>query len=70
MTFSDNGNCPAGWYKSSTDCYYVSNTTDPSQLLTWHEAKTKCTQIVPGGHLLTIDDVNDQVRVVLICIWN
>lgn len=41
----DAGGCPEGWLPTVTDCYWVSNTTDPSQLLTWNDAKEKCTQL-------------------------
>ena len=54
--------CPSDWIKTDTDCYFVSDTEDPAELLTWSEAKAKCSERGYGyGHLITIDDVNDEV---------
>lgn len=55
------GACPDGWIPTPTDCYYVSDTSDFTKLLTWSQAKAKCVALNSGSHLLTIDDVHDQV---------
>lgn len=55
------GKCPdSTWTQTPTDCYYVSNTSDVSQLMTWSQAKAKCASLGSGSHLLTVDDANDQ----------
>ncbi|XP_053376223.1 C-type mannose receptor 2-like [Mercenaria mercenaria] len=55
------GQCPdSTWTKTPTDCYYVSNTSDISQLMTWDQARAKCASFGSNSHLLTVDDANDQ----------
>ncbi|XP_052802071.1 macrophage mannose receptor 1-like [Mya arenaria] len=54
------GKCQDGWVPTSTDCYFISNTSDLSQLLSWNDAKARCVSLATGSHLLTIDDPNDR----------
>ena len=70
FAIKSSGACALGWLpdKNYTSCYYVSNTTDPSQLLIWDDAYAKCQGMLDGlskqplgAHLLTIDGANDQV---------
>lgn len=61
ITAAAGGTCPSGFMSTETDCYYISNTTDFTKLLTWSKAKDKCASFGSGSHLITIDDENDQV---------
>ncbi|KAH3891696.1 macrophage mannose receptor 1-like [Dreissena polymorpha] len=58
--------CPTNWIATDTDCYYISNASDPAQRFTWSNAKDRCSALIAGAHLITIDDVNDQSFLVLV----
>ncbi|KAK3095712.1 hypothetical protein FSP39_017933 [Pinctada imbricata] len=57
--------CPFGWMPTDTTCYYFSDLTDPTQKLTWMQAKAYCAnmQLPPNvttpAHLLTMDNNYD-----------
>ncbi|XP_041369854.1 macrophage mannose receptor 1-like [Gigantopelta aegis] len=60
------GSCPLYWLqgKQAVDCFYVSNVTDPAQLVTWTDAKGICAKMHsdPGASapfLLTINSQQD-----------
>ncbi|KAK3595858.1 hypothetical protein CHS0354_014681 [Potamilus streckersoni] len=55
------------WLSSNKNakCYWIANTTLPSQMLTWDQARTKCSQQATQdgyskGDLVSIDDDDDQ----------
>ncbi|XP_060063615.1 C-type mannose receptor 2-like [Ylistrum balloti] len=59
--------CPFGWMFGTDTCYYFSNTSDPSQLLTWTDAKAMCASKVSGnatGKLVTLDRTTDAAYIV------
>eukprot|EP00105_Crassostrea_gigas_P026375 XP_011447290.1 PREDICTED: C-type mannose receptor 2 [Crassostrea gigas] len=54
--------CPFGWMITDNSCYYFSNFTDPTQILTWNDAKQWCAnKQFPAGaaKLVTLDNPND-----------
>lgn len=57
--------CPFGWLISNNACFFFSDTSDPTQLLTWSQAKDACaskplpTGITTPAKLLTVDDPSD-----------
>nr|XP_022342030.1 macrophage mannose receptor 1-like [Crassostrea virginica] len=54
--------CPFGWMITDNSCFYFSNFTDPTQILTWSQAKQWCaSKSFPAGNakLVTLDNVND-----------
>lgn len=57
--------CPPSWLAANGACFFISDTSDPTQLLTWQQAREVCTaKQVPKGFktapkLLTVDDPND-----------
>lgn len=56
--------CPFGWMITDNSCYYFSNFTDPTQILTWNDAKQWCAnkQFSAGAaKLVTLDNPNDGV---------
>ncbi|XP_052772266.1 C-type mannose receptor 2-like isoform X2 [Mya arenaria] len=53
------GGCALGWLSTDTACYWIANTTDPSQLKTWQDAKTWCSQQQQGAALLEISTQTD-----------
>ncbi|KAL4231624.1 carbohydrate binding [Mactra antiquata] len=55
---STNG-CALGWLPGSTACYWFSNTSDPTQLKNWNDAKTVCEGKGNGAKLMIISDQND-----------
>lgn len=60
---ADSG-CPFGWMITDNSCFYFSNFTDPTQILTWSQAKQWCaSKSFPAGNakLVTLDNVNDGV---------
>ena len=57
----DDVGCPLGWLPTDTSCYWISNTTDPSQRKNWTDAKTQCNTLFAGATLMTIDNAQDQV---------
>ena len=62
--FLTDGGCVLGWIQGTDACFYVGNTSDPSALLTWAQAKTKCEGMGNGAQnpkLMVIDDQNDVV---------
>ena len=58
--------CPLGWYITETSCFWVSGILDPSQLVTWGEAKKKCQEVYNRATLLTLDTEQTQVQPVLV----
>ncbi|XP_048745108.1 macrophage mannose receptor 1-like [Ostrea edulis] len=54
--------CPYGWMITDNSCYYFSNFSDPTQLLTWDQARQWCAnKNFPAGNaqLVTLDNAND-----------
>ncbi|XP_062568970.1 macrophage mannose receptor 1-like isoform X1 [Saccostrea cucullata] len=55
--------CPFGWMITDNSCYYFSNYSDPTQILTWNQAKQWCaSKTFSGGltaQLVTLDNLND-----------
>ncbi|XP_050398706.1 C-type mannose receptor 2 [Patella vulgata] len=63
--YKDDVGCPPFWLQGQQDCFYVSNSSDPSQVATWAQAKKNCSGINFFGdasvytHLLTFDVEGD-----------
>ena len=60
LCVTDNG-CPLAWLPTDTACYWVSNTSNPAELLSWSDAKAKCISLAQGSTLLTITTPGDTV---------
>ncbi|OWF41489.1 macrophage mannose receptor 1-like [Mizuhopecten yessoensis] len=61
------GGCPFGWMFGTDTCFYFSNTSDPSLLLSWTDAKAMCAAKVVGnvkGKLVTLDRPIDAAYIV------
>ncbi|XP_045188655.2 macrophage mannose receptor 1-like [Mercenaria mercenaria] len=62
---SPDGGCVLGWLQGGdgSSCYYVGNTSDPSALKTWAQAKALCEGMGNGAQnpkMFDIDDQNDK----------
>ncbi|XP_060569254.1 macrophage mannose receptor 1-like [Ruditapes philippinarum] len=60
--YPSSGGCVLGWLQGTDSCYYVANTSDPSALKTWAQAKTFCESMGGGAvnpKMMIIDDQND-----------
>ncbi|XP_033756415.1 macrophage mannose receptor 1-like [Pecten maximus] len=61
------GACPFRWMFGIDTCFLFSNTSDPSQLLSWTNAKAQCASYVVGnatGKLVTLDKPTDASYIV------
>jgi len=60
LLFSASG-CTVGWMNSDTACYWVSNSSDPSQLMSWQDASKFCGRNQTGATLMTVTTQDDAV---------
>ncbi|XP_048258564.1 macrophage mannose receptor 1-like isoform X2 [Haliotis rufescens] len=59
----NNDMCPFGWIPGASNCYFVSNTSDPTKFVTWDAASSLCQDANTVGkgqaHLLTVNTAEE-----------
>ncbi|KAL3864477.1 hypothetical protein ACJMK2_006156 [Sinanodonta woodiana] len=61
----DGGCIGKGWLNSDTKCYWIANVTQPQDMITWQQARKRCSTLAmaagfPSGDLISIDSASDQ----------
>ncbi|KAL3863123.1 hypothetical protein ACJMK2_004895 [Sinanodonta woodiana] len=50
------GGCKMGWLNGDTSCYWIGNSTDPQELVTWDQARQRCNDLAyKAGFIATSD---------------
>ncbi|KAK3595859.1 hypothetical protein CHS0354_014682, partial [Potamilus streckersoni] len=62
---TDGGCVGKGWLNSDTKCYWIANVTQPQDMITWQQARTRCNTLAmaagfSSGDLISVDSASDQ----------
>ncbi|KAK3596567.1 hypothetical protein CHS0354_010446 [Potamilus streckersoni] len=51
------GGCKQGWLNGDTSCYWIGNSTDPHELVTWDQARKRCNDLAYAAGFTSVSDL-------------